>query len=260
VPREPRDKPRRGGRIALIVLLVLVVLLIAADRIALVVAEHTVASQARKQLASEGVTLSGDPSVQITGFPFLTQVLAGHYDKIVIDTRDPAGRGVRMDSLDVTATGVNAPTGALMSSHGSIKADRVTGVGKISWASFNQVVDLSGLKQFGIDPSTLNITGTDDGHITIVAPLSVQGQTVAVRATGAVSVVRNVLHVAVNDVTAKDGSLPPDVQSELDSIKQQLNFDVPLPALPYHLRLDSVRTGAAGVTINASARGVVLGG
>ncbi len=256
---EPQPKRRRTGRVLLIVLLVFVVLLIAADRIGVVIAERTVATQTQKHLAAQGVTVSGKPSVDINGFPFLTQVAAGHYDKIDIDTTDTAGRGIRMDSLNLTATGVNAPTGGLMSGHATIKADRVVGTGKLGWKSFGQIVDLSGLKQFGVDPGSLTISGTDDGHITMVAPLSIQNQTFQAQATGTVSVTKNVLHISINDVTLSNGS-PADAQSQLDAIKQQLNFDVTLPALPYNLVLDSIRSNAAGVTITATAQNVVLAG
>jgi len=33
-----------------------------------------------------------------------------------------------------------------------------------------------------------------------------------------------------------------------------------VPALPYHLSLDSLRTTSAGISITASARDVVIGG
>lgn len=255
---SPREPGRRWGRALLIVLLVGIVLLIAADRIGVVVAERTVATQTRAHLADEGITLSGNPSVHIGGFPFLTQVLAGRYSRIDIDATNPAGKGIRMDSLDVTATGVHAPTGTLINGGGTIEASHVVGIGQIGWTAFGQVVDLSGLKQYGIDPAQLVIAGTSDGHVTMTAPVSIAGATFNARATGAVSVANSVLHVSISDIVATDSSVPAQLLTQLDAIKRLLTFDVPLPALPYRLKVDSVRTTATGVTITASADNVVL--
>ena len=110
------------------------------------------------------------PDRHIDGFPFLTQVLAGHYDQIDIVVPEPPAKGIRLDSLRVVATGVDAPTSTVMSGDGQVVAAKVVGTGEIAWASFEQMVDLSGLQQYGIDPSTLTITGTDDGTITLSAP------------------------------------------------------------------------------------------
>jgi hypothetical protein len=186
-------------------------------------------------------------------------VASGHYGRVEIDATNPSGRGVRFDTLDVTGTGVRAPTGAMLAGHGTIRAARVVGTGTISWTSFNQVVDLTGLQQYGLDPKTLTVSGATGGHITMTAPVVVGGQTIQARATGSVSVTNNVLHVAIADVHADDGGVV-DAVAQLAGIKQLLNFDVPLPALPYHLRLDSVRTTTAGVTLTATATDVVLAG
>jgi hypothetical protein len=218
-----------------IVVLVLIVLLIAADRIGVVVAERAVADKAQTQLASEDVTIDGKPKVDIHGFPFLTQVAAGHYDRIDISVPDPSTRGVRLDSLAVTATDVSADTGALINGNGRIEASKVVGTGNLGWAALNQLIDLS-------------------------APASFRGQTFTIQAIGSISVKKNVLHVAVSNVTASDTPLPQVLQPTLRAIANQLTFDVRIPQLPYRLSLDSVRATSGGIAITASAQNVVLGG
>ena len=254
------ERRHRGLRILAIVVLVLIVVLIAADRIGVLVAERTVADKAQTQLASEGITIDGKPKVDIHGFPFLTQVAAGHYDRIDISVPDPSSRGVRLDSLAVTATNVTADTKALINGSGRIEADKVVGTGNLGWASLNQLIDLSGVKQYGIDPTKITIGSTDSGHLSISAPVSFQGQTFTIQASGAISVKKDVLHVAVSNVTASDTPLPQAVQSTLQAIAGQLTFDVRIPELPYRLSLDSVRATSAGIAISASAQNVVLGG
>ncbi len=257
------DQPKRrhrGLRVLAIVVLVLIVLLIAADRIGVVVAERTVADKAQTQLASEGVTIDGKPKVDIHGFPFLTQVIAGHYDRIDISVPDPATRGVRLDSLAVTATNVSADTQALINGTGRIEASKVVGTGNLGWTALNQLIDLSGVRQYGIDPDKITIGSTDSGHLRISAPASFQGQTFTLQASGAISVKKDVLHVAVSNVTASDTPLPRALQSTLEAIAAQLTFDVRIPQLPYRLSLDSVKATSAGIAITASAQNVVLGG
>ena len=211
-------RKHRGLKILAVVIVVLVGLLVAADRIGVVIADRTVARQAKTQLTSEDVTLNGDPKVHIHGFPFLTQVLSGHYQRVDITVPDPATRGVRLDTLTVTATNVNAPTGALISGNGQIEADQVVGTGQLGWGSFTQLVDLSGVKQYGIDPSAIKIGSADGGHLSIQAPMHFQGQTITVQARGALSVRRNVLHVAVSDVTTSDSGLPSLFQPVLQKL------------------------------------------
>ncbi|HEU0239054.1 MAG TPA: DUF2993 domain-containing protein [Micromonosporaceae bacterium] len=257
------DRPRRGGRglrITLFVVLGLLVVLVAADRIGLLIAEHTVAGQVRTHLASEGVTFDGDPHVTIHGFPFLTQVLAGHYDRVDISVANPSTLGVRLDSLTISARDVSAPTGALIAGNGHIEAATVAGTGSLDWTAFTQLVDLSGVKQYGIDPKAIRIGSADAGHVSIQAPASLDGQTFTVNATGTISVKQNILHVGVSNVTASDTALPPQFSPTLNAIAKQFTFDVRIPQLPYRLSLDSVRATAQGIAITASARDIVLGG
>ncbi len=250
-------KRRHTGRILLIILLALLVLLVAADRIGVVVAENTLASKARTQLAAQGVVLDGDPKVSISGFPFLTQVLSGEYDEIDMTVDHPAYQGVTLDTLTVKASGVHVPLGVITSGHGTVEADKVVGTGEISWGSFTQMIDLSALQQQGVDTSQLHITGTDSGDISITAPVTVAGQTVQATATGTISVHEDLVHVAITNVTSDAGGLA-GLALKLAGIQHALNFDVRVPALPYSLKLDSVTSSASGVHIEASATNIVI--
>lgn len=254
----PRKK-RRVGRVLLILLAIVVLLVVVADRVGVVIAERTVATQVHQQLAGQDVTTTGDPKIVIHGIPFLTQVAAGYYDRIDIDVKDPTTRGVRLDTLDVTATGVRAAARDLMSGHATIRADKVVGTAHMDWSSFLKLADTSQLGQYGVDPDSVQISGADDGHVNVTAPVTFLGATFTARAGGTVTVSDNRLHVKISDISAADGLIPSVVQSRLDAVGRQLNFTVAIPPLPYNLVLDSVRTTAAGVTITASAMDVVLG-
>lgn len=256
--RVATRRRRRGGRILLIVLLALLVLLIVADRVGEAVAERTLASKARTELASQGVTVSGNPSVSISGFPFLTQVASGRYGKIVIAVDNPTAQGIRLDSLTVTATGVDAPASVIMSHQGQIEADRVTGVGIINWTSFKQMVDLTRIQNMDIDPNSLDISGNDNGELIIKAPLQIAGQTVHATATGRLSVSNNVVHVDISNVTSDATGLA-GIAFQLAALQRNLAFDTRIPPLPFDMGLDSVQASSAGVRVVAHANHVVLG-
>jgi hypothetical protein len=119
-----------------IVLVVLIALGVVADRAAAYVAEGVVAQKIQD---AEGVE---DASVDITGFPFLTQVLAGEFSAIevsmpTVDASTGGGGSVRVDELDVTFRGVvtsdgfKAATADSITGSGSIPYDEFTGLGLV---------------------------------------------------------------------------------------------------------------------------------
>jgi hypothetical protein len=253
-------RKRHPGRTVLILLFVLLILLVVADRAGAVLAQRELAAQAQKQLTAQGVTTSGQPSVHIHGFPFLTQVAAGHYDRIDIQVKDPAGQGVRLDTLDIVATDVDAPTAAVLSGHGQVYAGRIAGTATISWTAFRQLVDVSGVQKYGVDPEQLTITGGDDGKIAVSAPVSFMGVVYQAKADGTLSVAKNVLHVALGEISVTGGAMSAQLGEQLNALRDQLTFDTRVPTLPYHLSIDGVHASEQGIQLDASATGVVLGG
>src|SRR5215467_7109651 len=93
----------------LIALAILVVLLIAIDRIWLVLAEDQIASR-----IATAYNLPADPGVSITGFPFLTQVLTGNYQQIDVTADQVQANGATLHDLNVHLTGVHATISQLL--------------------------------------------------------------------------------------------------------------------------------------------------
>jgi hypothetical protein len=247
------------GRKALLLVVILVVviggLLVAADRVAAYAAERTVASQAKQQMAAQNITSPSDPDVSVGGFPFLTQVIRGRYDKITIDVSKPTAQGVTFDDLTVVATGINASTGALLNGDGQITADNVIGTARLNWDSVTKLIDLS---QFGGSGAT--VSALPDGEVQIKAPVSVLSVSTTVVATGTIGIAGDAAHVSITKVSVEGGGLPALLQQVLGSLKEQLSFTVKIPALPYHLKIKSVRAEQAGVTVTATATNVALAG
>ena len=103
-----------------VALVAIVALLVVADRVAVLAADHVVAGriQADQQLDSR-------PSVSIHGFPFLTQALGGKYDDVTLTLHDLRKGGVPIRTLRVRLRGVHVPLGAVVSQHlRSVPIDR----------------------------------------------------------------------------------------------------------------------------------------
>jgi hypothetical protein len=132
------------------------------------------------------------------------------------------------------------------------------GTAHIDWASFEQMIDLSSLKQYGVDPSALTITSTSAGEITISAPMTLLGQSFNATASGKLTVHDDLLHVEITKLAAASGSLDPSVASQLQQLVGKMTFETRVPDLPYHLQLDDVSANASGVNITASAKNVTL--
>ena len=248
----------RGRRIT-IVLVVLVVLLggllVVGDRVAAYAAERTVAREAKQELAAQQISAAQDPVVHVSGFPFLTQVARGRYQKITIDVVKPSSQGVTLDDLFVVATGVNAGTSALLNGTGQITADNVTGTARLNWASATKLIDLS---QYGGTGAT--VSALPDGEVQIKAPVSVGSVSATLIATGTIEIADDAAKVHINKVNVAGGGIPAVLQQVLGAITQQLSFTVKIPPLPYHLKVKSVQARSEGVTVTAAATGVPISG
>lgn len=78
----------------MVALVILLALLVVADRVAAAVASSRIAGEIETRLG-----LEHKPDVDVTGFPLLTQAVAGSYDKIVIDADDvPAEKVGKVDA------------------------------------------------------------------------------------------------------------------------------------------------------------------
>jgi len=247
------------GRKIWIVLLILVVVLgglfVASDRIAAYAAERTIASQTKKELVARDITSPSDPTVAVGGFPFLTQVARGRYDKITIHVDHPTSQGVTLDALDITAKGVNASTDALMNGTGQITADDVSGTTSLGWDAVNKLMKTSGFGGSGATASAL-----PDGRVRVKVPVSVAGISTTIVATGDLSVGQGAVHLKINEVSTEGGSLPSVLSNLVGSIKQSLSVDIKIPQLPYNLVIRDVKASEHGLAVSATAANVPLSG
>jgi hypothetical protein len=249
------SRSRRFG-IVLVVLLVLVVGLLAlSDRLAAYAAQRTIATQVKKELTARDITTPTEPTVKVAGFPFLTQVARGKYDRITIHVDHPTSQGVTLDGLDVVASGVNATTSTLVNGTGTVTADDVTGTAVLSWLNVNKLMNTSG---FGGTSATAS--ALPDGEVQVRVPVSIGDVSTTVVATGTLKAADTVVHLTITNVETEGGALPPVINRLVGAIKQSLSVDIRIPQLPYNLKVRSVKAAPEGLTVTANAVNVPISG
>jgi hypothetical protein len=225
----------------LITIVVLLGLAVAADRIAVGVAEDKVA----EQLAAKG-GLAGTPSVDIGGFPFLTQAVAGDYEDVRIaltaaDLGQPEGT-----TADVALHGVHVPLSSVLSgSVSEVPVDRLDGTATLSYALLSA--------QLGGD-TTVRREG--DG-LRITKTVEIAGLTLPLTAAGTVSLNGNQLVVDVQEASGAGVDVPGFL---VDRVSDLLDIRYDIPALPFGLRLTGVRPGDDGVVVTVEGDDTVLRG
>jgi hypothetical protein len=224
----------------LVVLLLLAGLAVVADRVAVGFAEDKVAAQ----LAAKG-GLHGTPSVTITGFPFLTQAVAGRYDDVRIslsaaELGQPAGT-----RADIDLHGVRVPlSDVLAGSVSTVPVDRVDGTATLSYT----------LLSSKLGPST-RLTREGSG-LRVTRTVDILGQRIPLTAVGKVTLEGNDLVVHVSRAAGAGVTVPSFV---LDRAVGLLDLRYTVPSLPFGLKLTSVTPAAAGVTVHVEATQAVLG-
>lgn len=225
----------------LIVVVVLLGLALLVDRVAVGVAEDRVA----RELATTG-GLQGTPEVDITGFPFLTQALGGRYDEVRISLdADQLGQpeGTR---ADVTLRGVQVPLSAVLA--GSVRevpVERIDGTATLSYE----------LIATGLGADTTLAREGDDLRITRTVELF--GQQVPLTAVGQASIDGGEVVIDVEKAAGAGVELPGFLVGQASDL---LDLRYAVPALPFGLRLTSVRPADDGVVVGLEATDTVVGG
>ena len=249
----------RGSKIGiglLVLLLVLVGVLLIVDRVAAGAAENQISQQARKELVANKVSTPSDPKVSISGFPFLTQVLAGKYEKITIKIAQPKINDVQLDQLDVVATTVRADAQSVLKGTGDVVADKVTGTATISWANVRPLLQLAGLPK-GIDPSKAELKVLNN-QVQLRVPFTINGQNFAVTAKGTLIVNSGEIQIRLDEVGSDAGAAPQFVQNLIKQYQKRLTARIKIPALPFKMVVNKVESSPSGLLMIASADNVKL--
>jgi LmeA-like phospholipid-binding len=147
-PRRRRRRRIRRTTMALFTLIVLVILLLIGDRVANAIAENEMADQ----FTSNGFPVK--PSVDITGFPFLTQLAGRDFKKVLISASNIPAGPVTITSLNATLNGMHITGG-----FSGAKIDQLNATAFVSFSALGNALGTS----TGI---TITPDGTDRLKIT----------------------------------------------------------------------------------------------
>ncbi|MFI9806650.1 DUF2993 domain-containing protein [Streptomyces sp. NPDC052301] len=230
----------RALRILLILVVILGVLFVIVDRVAV----HFAEGEAADKLKSSQ-NLASTPDVDITGFPFLTQVAGGSLDDVQVGIKDyeattgTAGKTIRIADLKADMKGVSfsgdysSATAADASGTATIAYDQLLGAVKDEPVELplGATGKVTGLAYGGNGKvrATVEVAGVP---LPVLGTVTVKGDTVKVHADG----------------LPKFGNRALDVS------------EVKIGALPGGIRLDKVQAAQDGVEITVKGSDVKLAG
>jgi hypothetical protein len=224
----------------LIVLVVLAALLVAADRIGVVVAQNRLASEIQQQL-----DLDAKPDVSIRGVPFLTQAIRGTYTDIRMQLPDVDAGDVQDLSVNARLQGAHVSlSDALGGNVDRIPVDQISGTLLIP---YDQLARASGI-------SGLTITREGDS-LRLTGSVQVLGRSINAEAVGRVEVDDG--RIAINAEQAEVGGIPVP-KAVLDEAARLLSFRVQPQNLPLNLRITAVHLTDTGLLVDAVSDDVVL--
>lgn len=216
--------------------LVLAVVLVAADFGVRRYAETRASDEASQAIESENV------SVQVKGWPFLTQVLAG-------DLRD-----VRLsaEQVPLSAKGVT-----LNVAHLNVVAEHLTGIRQLSTAKAGRVaVDASATWDDISRAAGLPVTGFDDGRVEAKTTVTIWGANLDIVVSGRPTLVADGQRATLAEPKAEVSGvgIPTDV---LETAVRLVSDRFPLPEIS-GLRLTGFRASEGGAIFHLAGNDVPL--
>jgi hypothetical protein len=234
-------KQRHTGRRVLTWVIVILVVLVALDFGAKAFAENEAAIQIQKQ------GFPKKPSVGIAGFPFLTQVITRHFDKITIKSGNfPAGP-VTVSNLDVVADNVR-----LDSDFKGGTAGPLNGTVSISLGAIGNALSAAGPLSSFLGGGSKGLKIEAVGNNEIKGMLSLAGGILNASATWQVQ------NAGPHDIrlhlVSSSGALPQSLLSAAD------NVSIPLSSLPAGLQLTGgLNASSNGITAHVFAQSLTFG-
>jgi hypothetical protein len=232
-------------RIGAIVLVVLAALFVAADRIALNMAEDEAADKIKN---SRDISATGETSVDIEGFPFLTQVAGNDVDDV--DAKlgglrtKAAGHMLKVTRIDAHLRHVHFKNG-----YSSATAEQATGTALVPYeqlakaAGHNITVGWGGKNAAG--KGRVRVTGS----IEILGHRFARSVDSIVSATGG-----NTVRVRAEKVP---GAGMPGIEG---AIRKRTDFSRKISGLPSGLKLERVAATRQGIELSIRGSGVRLFG
>lgn len=231
----------RALRTLLILLVLLGGLFVGADRLAVGFAEDEVAARIK---SAKG--LSEQPSVEIHGFPFLTQILGKELDSVdaTLDglTVTVGGREVEVTEVDVALSDVR-----LENNFSTAVAARATGSARITYTDLSENVG---------EGYTIGYAGAEraaKNQVKVEANAGLLGRALELTLHSTVS-------VADGDTVRLHAEEIPEIPLAENLIRDRTDLDLALEGLPAGLKLEKAEVDEKGVVLHLTGTDVNLAG
>ena len=226
--------------VVVVILIVLALALALTDRVLASLAEH----KASEYLAEP---FGHPPAVRVHGVPFLTQALRGRYRHVEV-----AGGGLQIGemagaTLNARLANIYLPPRDLLTGRATeLPCERVEGHLVLPYGELARVSRVPGL----------SLT-FQDGRLVASASLPVPGISQLARVSGQarLAVDAGTVWLRVSGLSVAGISMTALVIRQL---LPRMNVPIPLPPLPWGLRLDELRPTEAGLVVAGSAAAVVF--
>ncbi|HEY6424783.1 MAG TPA: DUF2993 domain-containing protein [Pseudonocardiaceae bacterium] len=246
-----------------IAVLVVLGLAVAADFGAAAFAEYTVAKNLKERLG-----LATEPSVQIEGFPFLTQALAGHYSAIDMNAAGLSVGPLHDVEAEATLHDVDAPLSEVTAGNlQSVQAARVDGRIRVKDSDLGRAI---GIEDLRVQPpsdneikAVLPAGGSTSGSrapVRMMATTDVAGQRIEIIGIGMIELNGSALRITVVDVRLAHGdggevTLPREIRQVL---LKALSTEVQPGQLPFTVTPTRVSVETGSLVVEGTAQHVSM--
>jgi LmeA-like phospholipid-binding len=219
----------------LVVLIVLGLLAVIADR----VAAKFATDEAQRRLVNAGLA---SPQVDVHGFPFLTQLLARHFDDVQVSASAAEIGTGRAEHVSGTAQDVTVP------SSGPAMAGQLSAKGTIAYAEVLRQVNQPGLQ----------LSNAGKGQVELRRDVSVLGRTYSAVARGRVKGDGDRLLITPTSVQLAGGGA---IDAQLSNlIKDRFTLGYRIRGLPDGLKIERINPTGDGFVVSVAGRNVALVG
>jgi hypothetical protein len=271
---------KKPVKVTVITVIVLVGVLVAADYGLAAAAEYQVSKRMRTEL-----NLASDPSVDIHGFPFITQAISGDYHDISINAVGvPAENTLRDLEIDADLHDVRVKLSDLLSGNvDTIKVDEVDGEVKVKASDVGRLLKLPDLtinpvsldtvlgsgaqdkedqQEKTADPGNPNPLATQAG-IELTATIELAGEKTEVNAFGVISLDNGAVAITPKHLQLSNGLVSGQIP---DSILQGFahlfaaNLNSQNLPLPFHVRATGVDVESGALIVQGKVDNLVING
>lgn len=236
----------RAPRRTLVVLLVLAGLFVAADRIAVNLAEEKAVEKIK---AAEGLASTDSATVDIQGFPFLTQVLDERLERVDVEidgmTAAAADRRIPVTHVEATLTDV-----LLRDGYSSAVAEHATGSARISYEDLNEIAP------DGIEVSYAGDERAGRNEVKVTASIDIMGRKLEFPEP-----IYSTVQVTEDDrIRVQADNVPgASIPGVEDQVRARIDFATGISGLPSGLALKDAEVTEKGVRFTLGGTDVPLG-